>query len=836
MTDHPAPSSAGLRRRTRTALLLGTLVFLGTIAAVAAWALHVIDREALREARQVNERFVASAEAALNRNLLGLDMLLAGSEQLLQPAFGPDGRLEPAQARRLLHIAANQTLQLRDLLLLDEQGRVLASAMTLDGRPASAPPQDWARAAAAQPAPQLEVSLPVVVFGAAEPVLYLGRSLRSPAGQRLLLVAEWPTAVVAGILGQAVDLVGLTLTLERDDGTLVALAPANNVLLGQKLSRPMNLLDARGQAQEMPGRLRGEPALVASRPLLYRGLLVTAGLGLEAAMADARRDRQAVLGVALLLLLMVAAAGLATDWALGRLDRARTDVDQAKRTLDQALEAMGDGFLLCDAEDRVVAWNRRYAETFPWLAGVLAHGVSFERLALAGAHALMPDASVEDQQGWVQMRLTVHRQREGGYEQELPDGRVIHAVERRTAEGGVVSVFRDITRAERELARAKREADAASEAKSRFLASVSHEIRTPLNAVLGMNGLLLNTALNADQRRYAELIRSSGQTLLALINDILDLTKIEAGRMELEVVDFDPAATLSEVVSLLAIRAEARGLALGLQLAPDLPTGLRGDPSRLRQLLFNLVGNALKFTERGRVDVDARQHPLPDGRCELRVSVRDTGIGIAPELLPRLFTRFTQGDSGAARRYDGSGLGLAISDEIVRLMGGRIDVQSAPGQGSTFQVVLPLERGEGTAAVAPAPTAPPTVSRPRRILVAEDNGVNQIIIKAMLEQLGHYCDLVSDGLEVLRQVQAGPYDLVLMDVQMPHMDGEAATRAIRALPGPVARIPIVAMTANAMVQDRAASLAAGMNDHVAKPIDLNLLAQAIERAVVGPPG
>jgi signal transduction histidine kinase/CheY-like chemotaxis protein len=814
-------------RRTRLAVGLMTGVLVALLVAVTGWLLHSLREEALREARDAIERQVAGAEASLNRSLLGLDLLLAGHDSTLQPAWTPRG-LDEDRARQLLYATVRQNLALRDLALIDGQGRVRASAQSLDGRPPMQPPADWLAAVRQQAVPQLGVSGPIQTFATAERVLYLARPLVDPDGKPWFIVAEWPVAVAAAILGPNAEVGGISLTLERDDGLLMAVAPPQDARLGSRLAPPLSAAQAVGKAQDGPGRLQDEASLVAARPLLYQGLLVSAGLSREAALQEGALTRQLVVAVAWLFSLALLGAAVATDRYLLGLARARAETQRTKDTLERALVAMGDGFLLCDAGDRVVVWNQRYEDLFPWLKPVLAPGVDFERLALTGVLALMPDASQADQQGWVQMRLAVHRQREGGYEQELPDGRVIHAVERRTPDGGVVSVFRDITRNERELARAKQAAEAANDAKSRFLAAMSHEIRTPLNAVLGMNGLLLNTPLSDEQRRCAELIHSSGQTLLTLINDILDLSKVEAGHLTLELADFDLLRTVDEVVSLLRLRAQAKGLVLDLEAAPDLPGRLRGDPSRLRQVLFNLLGNALKFTEQGRISVELSHQPLPDERCQISIAVRDTGIGITPELLPRLFTRFTQGDSGAARRYGGSGLGLAISREIVHLMGGRIDVQSAPGVGSSFTVLLPLQHG--SAAVDQAPGLPaPSDRPPLRILVAEDNAVNQILIQAMLDQLGHRCDIVADGLEALRQVQQVPYDLVLMDVQMPQMDGASATRAIRSLEGPVSRIPIVAMTANAMVEDRAAHLAAGMDDHVSKPLDLGLLAAAIER-------
>jgi CheY-like chemotaxis protein len=269
---------------------------------------------------------------------------------------------------------------------------------------------------------------------------------------------------------------------------------------------------------------------------------------------------------------------------------------------------------------------------------------------------------------------------------------------------------------------------------------------------------------------------------------------------------------------------------MSLKMPPDLPHALRGDPSRLRQVLFNLVGNALKFTEQGSVDIEVTHRPLPEDRIELTIAVRDTGIGIAPDAMPKLFDRFMQADATTARRYGGTGLGLAISREIVDLMGGRIEVDSAVGVGSTFRVVVPMVRGDAEALAAAESTLHAGLDMGGlRILVAEDNGVNQILIKAILDQMGHYSDIVANGIEAVQQVQSTHYDLVLMDIQMPEMDGEAATRAIRALPDGVASIPIIAMTANAMVEHREAYLATGMDDYVSKPINAKALAAAIAR-------
>ena len=383
-----------------------------------------------------------------------------------------------------------------------------------------------------------------------------------------------------------------------------------------------------------------------------------------------------------------------------------------------------------------------------------------------------------------------------------------------------------------EMAAAKAEAEQANQAKSSFLANMSHEIRTPLNGVLGMAQAMSVEELSAVQRGRLEVIRQSGEGLLAILNDVLDLAKVEAGRLELEEIEFDLAEVIALARSGFSSLAQDKGVSLTLEI--EAARGVyRGDPNRVRQILHNLVSNGLKFTERGEVRIIAEPMPA-SGPAGVAITVADSGIGMDAETLSRLFTAFSQADSSTTRRYGGTGLGLSICRELAQLMGGDISATSAPGRGSRFTVALPMARvGDARAAAAGPTTAVAALDGGLRVLVAEDNAVNQLVIKTLLSQAGIEPQVAPDGAQALEAWRTGDWDLVLMDVQMPVMDGVAATRQIRAEEAVSgrARTPILGLSADAMAHQVAEYAAAGMDGHIAKPIRSEDLFAQIDAAL-----
>lgn len=492
-----------------------------------------------------------------------------------------------------------------------------------------------------------------------------------------------------------------------------------------------------------------------------------------------------------------------------------------------AIEALPDGFIIYDEQGQTAVTNQQLRQLYPASQSGIQLGKQFEDFIRQGVEAGQYQLS-GDSERFVQDLLSLHKQSQGNFELPLADGRWIHVVERDMRDGGKVGFHRDITEQKNQhslLVDAKQRAEQANQAKTQFLATVSHELRTPLNGVLGLLAMLSEDySLTKGQHDYAVTAHDSARQLLSILNEILDISKLEAGKLSLDSEDFILADTINSAVNLQRTNIEQKALGLHVAIDPQLQIPVTGDSGRIRQVLLNLLSNACKFTNQGDIYLDAKCQKRSDSAIDVVIAVRDTGIGFDTQHIDKLFEPFTQLDNKANRQFSGSGLGLAICQRLMTMMDGRIRAESTLGHGACFTLDFTLAIGEKrgsdqTVSIIPATTTPKPTELgwpPVRVLMAEDGVTNQLVVKAMLKDSGYNLDIAHNGIEAVQAMKSFHYDVILMDVYMPTMDGLCATQEIRQLPG--GDIPIIALTANAMEGDKERFLAAGMNEFLAKPV------------------
>lgn len=703
------------------------------------------------------------------------------------------------------------------------------------------------------------ISGPLIGRASGRPTINMSRRLNRPDGglAGVLVFSLNPEMLIR--MYENVDLGrGGEMLLIGQDGIVRAIGSSDDKRSGQSIADTpffARTRTAQRGTAELPGPIDAIERLYAFQSVDGLPLLVAVGISKQEVLepvTDRERNRLALLGAVTAAIVMFLAA-LVVE--VGRRQQREEELERERETLARAtveLEAakaeadekallfettllnMSDGISFFDADLRLRLWNRRFLELAGVDDAIAVVGTPLEEILRHQAErgefgAVDPAAEAKRRVAEVR-RVPIQ-----GTERRRPNGRFIELRRTVQPDGSIITVYTDVTlrkHSEGELQRARDMAEQALAAKSRFLAIVSHEIRTPMNGVIGTLELLADTNLDRAQRRYVEIARSSADGLVNIINDILDLSRLEADRMPLVTADFDLPALLNSAVGLFSAAADSKGIEIHLAVARDVPRWCRGDAGRLRQILINLLSNAIKFTTVGNVRLSVEtvssRRSVGEGPFELRFLIADSGPGVAPADREKLFRPFFQIDSQEAR--PGSGLGLAIVKGLVDRFGGSVGVAERPGGGSIFWVRLPLLPGAPTVdEVVPEPAPVERAGSAFNILVAEDSPVNQLIAGEQLRSAGHMVTLADNGREAVEKATAGGFDLILMDVIMPEMDGIDAARAIRRLPPPAGTVPIVALTANVMSEDRARILTSGMDGVLGKPFNRARLLDMVAR-------
>ena len=850
-------------RRLRLAVIFGVATLL-----LAQWVTTglLVSRArdaAMSAASDTVQRIARAVEASLNRNFVSVDAMLAGLPPILAP-LSAENTLDMVVVNRVLRELNNQNFTFRDVLLVRPDGNPVASGLAVSRRrplPASLTSSFFNSGPRAG---QVLIGGPFRNPATGEWALFLARRISLPQAGPLIAVAEVPVPVISTLLAVSGEGAGLRIALERDDGTLMASLPHDETLIGHKLLPPSADRLAQPDGTEVfnsVSRFDGSHVIATVRPTLYPTLSLAVSMQLDSALAgwERERTRAYMISAGFAVLVMVIAATLIL--ALRQREKVEAERNRWRATLENAIDSMTDGFVMWDANDRLVACNSRYKDFYRVSAPFIKPGAHFDDIMREGFKRGQYPQAGEDVDSFLEEMRLWHRGENRPMERLLPDGRWVLITERATPGGGTVGIRTDITEIKRtidDLAAARDAAAAAGEAKSQFLARMSHELRTPLNSILGFAQVLMNDPrVTADQKEQLQTLHDAARHLLDLVNGLLDLSKIAAGRLEMRPAPTELRPLLERCITLMGPEIVRKEQQFHMDVRVGTPVAVMADPTRVRQLLLNLLSNAVKFTPT-RGEIWLRAIPLDEGRL-LRLEVQDSGPGVPTEQQHLLFQDFVQLAAPTASHEvgTGTGLGLAIASQLAALMGGRIGCDSPPEGGALFWVELPLPEVElprqniapivplpapgpapQPAAQAPAPAMKPPQDVPLRVLVVDDVAANRLVARAMLTSAGHHVTLVEDGSAALTAVQSQEFDLVLMDLQMPVMDGLEATRQIRKLAQPRSQVPIIAVTASVLPEQVEACKAAGMDAHLSKPIDRESLLRIVAdfgRRAMSPP-
>ena len=691
----------------------------------------------LKSAEQASRNLTHAFEENIRRTIEAIDTTIRTAR--VARTHNPSG-FDLTAWERDSGLTRELTLQLS---ISDRTGDLIASNLAaLKAKPASIADREHFRVPRDQPGDNLFISRPLIgrVSGRWS-VQFVRKMLDESGGFDGVLVASLDPAFLSRFY-TSLDIGHGALLLLGQDGIVRSAAPENVARLGSDLSAT-TLMAGAAAAQgtvRMAGTMDNIDRIYSWRRVDPYGLVVVVGLSSSDALVSYQRDMHGCIALGLLLTLMTLLVTVV-------LARNRRDTLHSRKMLQAAVENISQDLLVVDAQRKMPVLNARAAELLDLPPNLARPGTPFD--ALLEWQVKTGEFTGQDLDA---VRALVHAgglvQGDSVYQRKRHNGTVLEIRTKVLDTGLAVRTYTDITEQERNahiLADARDAAEAAARTRTEFLAVMSHEIRTPLNGVIGIAGLLEDMELAPAQREYVRLIRQSGDHLLELINDILDFSRLEADRLQLEDVDFDPMALIERVIGMLLVQAGTKGLHLSAVAADDLPAAVTGDVGRLRQILLNLVGNAVKFTDQGWINLKLAHEPANEGRVRLLFSVADSGIGIRPEAIERMFQQFTQMDGSISRRFGGSGLGLAICRRLVELMGGTITVESQPGLGSTFRFDVVLKLAQPPDAVAAVAAPEPENEPGLRILVAEDNLTNRLVALGMLQRLGHQADAAGTG-------------------------------------------------------------------------------------------